>query len=321
MPPLKKQGSVLKKADDDEHDSKSMTHVDQLKQAIKFVKATLLDKERRRKLTLEKFTEQDKDNSGSLEPDEVLILVSKIAKKYQFPMPPEDKTKELLRLCDKSGDGALQLGEFRGFFQALLKSALKRARAELAELGHAEKPKFYPADDIKPKVPTARELQSRGIAKLRKSITPGTVLILLGGRFRGRRVVFLKQLRSGLLLVTGPYEVNGVPLRRVNQAYVIATSTKVDVSGLKGADVDEITDATFGKPKASRDKKRKRDADALFDEPAAEASGPSEEMVKKQKAIDSKVVPAVSKAGPDFAKYLKARFHLSKGDAPHKMKF
>lgn len=29
----------------------------------------------------------------------------------------------------------------------------------------------------------------------------------------------------------GPYKVNGVNLRRVNQAYVISTSTKVDVKG------------------------------------------------------------------------------------------
>ena len=184
-------------------------------------------------------------------------------------------------------------------------------------------PKFYPADDISALASKgvtgvrnlAREAKAKGIAKLRASITPGAVLILLAGRFRGRRCVFLKQLPNGLLLVSGPYCVNGIPLRRVNQAYCIATSTKVDVSSV---DCSKFDDAYFAKPKGP--KRVKKDAKDFIEEDTKAPSGPSEVRTADQKAIDAAMMKSIEKV-PMMAKYLKSRFTLSKGQMPHKMQF
>lgn len=100
-------------------------------------------------------------------------------------------------------------------------------------------PRYYAADDVAVPKKSRKAAQA---PNLRKSITPGTVLILLAGAKKGKRVVCLKQLpKSGLLLVTGPYKINGVGLKRVNPAYVIATSTKVDLSNLKVSSFHRLT--------------------------------------------------------------------------------
>ena len=88
----------------------------------------------------------------------------------------------------------------------------------------------------------------------RQTLQPGTVLILLAGRFRGKRVVLLKNLEQGVLLVTGPFKINGVPLRRVNARYVIATSYKIDLSGLDSAKVDEIASEKYFAREKSKEK-------------------------------------------------------------------
>jgi len=78
-------------------------------------------------------------------------------------------------------------------------------------------------------------------------------VILLAGRFRGKRVILLKHLPEGVLLVTGPFKVNGVPLRRVNARYVIATSTKVDLKGVDESVLKKASeDGYFTKDKADK---------------------------------------------------------------------
>lgn len=153
-------------------------------------------------------------------------------------------------------------------------------------------------------------------AKLRASITPGTVLIVLAGKYAGKRVVFLKQLESGLLLVTGPFKLNGVPLRRIGQAYVIATSTKINIGSV---DASAINDAYFTKPKAA--KAAGKSADDLFaKKKAAPKAAVSSDRIKDQKKIDDALLKVV-KSVPLLPEYLASRFRLTNGQFPHNMKF
>lgn len=304
--------------------------------AVQWATKLMENKAERRKYAIEQFRAVDKDSSGTLDTEEVVALITNISKTMNLSLPAKDKLDLLYGMCDKNNDGSLQEAEFQSFFKATLESAIKAAEASLTaqgvkKIGGAKNggtrtvvvggkgKAFYPAEDepaASKKKDLSREMASHTVATLRQSITPGTVLILLAGRFRGRRVVFLKQLKSsGLLLCTGPYGVNGVPLRRVNQAYAIATTTTVDVSKV---DTAKFSDEYFGKTKTKR--KTKGGTDEMFVEKDAEKTGPTAERIADQQAVDKALMPEINKH-PLMAKYLKARFSLSKGDIPHKMKF
>ena len=115
---------------------------------------------------------------------------------------------------------------------------------------------------------------------------------------------------------TGPYKINGVPLRRINQAYVIATSTTVDVSAVKVG--DHVNDAYF---QERVEGEAKDGEDAFF---AGGAASVNQEWLTKrkedQKAVDTAVLKAVA-AVPALRQYLNAKFSLKNGQAPHLMKF
>ena len=167
---------------------------------------------------------------------------------------------------------------------------------------------WYPADNEKT-TPVRHTVKA---PKMRAGVAPGSVLILLAGRFRGKRVVCLKQLKSGLLAVTGPYKINGVPVKRVNQVYTMTTSTKVDVTAVKTA---AITDETFAKEKKSTQRTKSQ---KFFAENAPKKTL-SDVRKKLQKTVDTAILGKMKDTM--VKKYLGARFSLTKADAPHSMKF
>merc|ERR1711943_94037 len=171
--------------------------------------------------------------------------------------------------------------------------------------------KYYPAEDQK--VELGNHHNTTKLTKLRKNIVPGSVLILLAGHFKGQRVVFLKQLESGLLLVTGPYALNGVPLRRVPQSYVIGTSTTVDISSVKVP--AEVNDTFFKKPKSAK----KKNDETFFNDKESDKTL-DESRKKVQADVDDKLVAQVSKDALLKAS-LSPKFSLKNGDKPHEMNF
>ncbi|EFO26256.2 60S ribosomal protein L6 [Loa loa] len=138
---------------------------------------------------------------------------------------------------------------------------------------------------------TRRAKRSPKKTVLRRSITPGTILIILAGRHKGKRVIFLKQLeKSGLLLVTGPMKLNSTPLRRIAQAFFKKAPKKGDAN--------------------------------IFAQGTTEYTV-SDQRKADQKAVDS-VVLEVIREHPEkkyLFGYLGSRFALGKNQFPHQMLF
>lgn len=123
----------------------------------------------------------------------------------------------------------------------------------------------------------------------------------------------MKSLDDGTLLVSGPFKVNGVPLRRVNARYVIATSTKVSVESVN---VSKFNAAYFAREKPT--KEQKSEANFFSDSQAKKEI--KSERIADQKDVDASLLSEIKKT-PLLKQYLSASFSLKNGDKPHTLKF
>jgi len=73
----------------------------------------------------------------------------------------------------------------------------------------------------------------RKFIKQRKNFKEGSIVILLGAKFQGKKAVLLKITKNGLFIISGPFSINGISLRRINPRYVAPTEIEVDLFELK----------------------------------------------------------------------------------------
>ncbi|KAI5725497.1 hypothetical protein M8J77_016200 [Diaphorina citri] len=183
------------------------------------------------------------------------------------------------------------------------------------------KPKaYYPTKDKIKKVRGRRPFRKHA-RRLRSSLKPGTIVILVAGVHKGKRGVFLKQLESGLLLVTGPFALNAMPLRRVHQNYVIATSTQLDISGVKVPEA--ANDHFFRRIKKHNKQPRKGDKRSLFAKRKKRAYKVSKARKVMQKDMDEQLLKVI-KVHPEkkiLLSYLSSAFGIRSSQYPHRMKF
>ena len=161
----------------------------------------------------------------------------------------------------------------------------------------------------------------------KKTVSAGTVAIMLAGRFRGRHCVVLKNVDAkdkNTLVVSGPYKYNGMPLRRVNRRYIIATSTKVDLSAADSV-ISKIDKKTFARAKTE---KKAKSASGFLGKKEAKAAAAGkkkipDERVALQKQVDAAVISAIKKDknGKILPGYLRSVFTVKPGDVPHRMNF
>ncbi|XP_072153098.1 uncharacterized protein RpL6 isoform X2 [Bemisia tabaci] len=161
------------------------------------------------------------------------------------------------------------------------------------------------------------------LKRFRPSLKRGSVLILLSGLHKAKRVILLKTLSNGLLLVTGPHKLNKCPIRRVHQNYVIGTSTRLDISKVRIP--KHINNEYFRRinmlKKKTKKETKKTEGELFVSE--EQKYKPSEQRKKDQEYIDNQILEVIKKHKDKkfIYGYLSSMFRLQNRQFPHRMNF
>lgn len=184
-------------------------------------------------------------------------------------------------------------------------------------------PRFYPTETRPKKSKTGRVTHKSHTRKFKKGLEPGRVLIILAGKHRGKRVVLLKTLKSGLLLVNGPFKINACPLKRMHQKFVIVTRTKIPFDGVKVP--KHINDKYFKAKKVTSSKgKKTKQGGSIFAKGKNDGHKPNRIRGEDQRTVDKAVLKAIKEKMGDkktILAYLGSFFYLRNHMYPHKLKF
>ncbi|CAG0922363.1 unnamed protein product [Notodromas monacha] len=232
------------------------------------------------------------------------------------------------------------------------KARMYQRKALYKRIKHGERPAHVGEGAPKPRKISKRAAPRRPLP-LKKSLTPGTICILLSGRHKGKRVVFLKQLRTGLILVNGKiafiscYNTSAVILRsytpRKTSSYVYSSFGQLTSEDTYIGIYDEMLFVighiygvlfvqrlcesfyrSFPREQMSIAPHRRFGPVAMSkNDTKKERYVVSDDKKKDQKEVDKVILTAMRKH-PDAKlmwKYLRAVFGLRHGMFPHKRLF
>ena len=84
---------------------------------------------------------------------------------------------------------------------------------------------------------------------LRTDLQPGNIVVMLEGPYTGKRAVFVKQLGSGMAVVSGVRDVNGVPPVRIDERFLFKLSATVSIPSIN-INGDDLTEVKRGRSQA-----------------------------------------------------------------------